>query len=443
MKTTTLTTALKTAAISIVLLACAAAFCPSCVLYRAVAYGSEDIYDYRVFPQDTVRRSSRPWHFAEQAPERRLLDTLVWDADRYVDTAVKYPGRPVTLGELMEDGGPGSIIVIQNDTIKFEEYYGGFDRSTVTTVFSVSKSLTSLLCGVAVREGYIRSVDDPVTDYLPELLDADTMFRHLTVEHLLQCRSGLKFNENYSVNPFSGMARLYYGPNAMAVVKRLRFSTRPGEKHYYSSMDSQILGLVIERAVGRSYAEYMQEKVWEPLGMEYDASVSLDDSRHRVAKSYGGITTCSIDLAKVGRLYLSMGNWNGQQIIDSAWVKKSICRDNLNYFYAYCWYNTSRHIVNSEGTSEFFGDWHEVAERFDELGVPKDGRMFYTVGWKKGNNSTGCQLGPGYHAEGLYGQYLFILPEKNLVIVRLGERKQIDYPEVFDKLAAEYLSAAF
>ena len=106
------TIALKTAAISIVLLACAAAFCPSCVLYRAVAYGSEDIYDYRVFPQDTVRRSSRPWHFAEQAPEKRLLDTLVWDADLYVDTAVKYPGRPVTLGELMEDGGPGSIIVI-------------------------------------------------------------------------------------------------------------------------------------------------------------------------------------------------------------------------------------------------------------------------------------------------------------------------------------------
>ena len=133
----------------------------------------------------------------------------------------------------------------------------------------------------------------------------------------------------------------------------------------------------------------MQEKVWEPLGMEYDASVSLDDSRHRVAKSYGGITTCAIDLAKVGRLYLNMGNWNGQQIIDSAWVKKSICRDNLNYFYAYCWYNTSRHIVNSEGTSEFFGDWHEVAERFDELGVPKDGRMFYTLGWKEGDNAVG------------------------------------------------------
>ena len=177
--------------------------------------------------------------------------------------------------------------------------------------------------------------------------------------------------------------------------------------------------------------------------MEYDASVSLDDSRHRVAKSYGGITTCAIDLAKIGRLYLNKGNWNGQQIIDSAWVEKSICRDNLNYFYAYCWYNTSRHIVNSEGTSEFFGDWHEVAERFDELGVPKDGRMYYTVGWRKGNNSTGCMLGPGYHAEGLYGQYIFILPEKNLVVVRLGERKQIDYPEVFDKLAAEHLSEAF
>ena len=99
--------------------------------------------------------------------------------------------------------------------------------------------------------------------------------------------------------------------------------------------------------------------------------------------------------------------------------------------------------MNSEGTSEFFGDWHEVAERFDELGVPKDGRMFYTLGWKEGDNAVGHALGPGYHAEGLYGQYLFILPEKNLVIVRLGERKQIDYPEVFDKLAAEYLSTAF
>ena len=84
-----------------------------------------------------------------------------------------------------------------------------------------------------------------------------------------------------------------------------------------------------------------------------------------------------------------------------------------------------------------------MAERFDELGVPKDERMFYTLGWKEGDNAVGHALGPGYHAEGLYGQYLFILPEKNLVIVRLGERKQIDYPEVFDKLAAEYLSAAF
>lgn len=433
----------KTTTVSLILLVCTAFLCPSCVLYRAVAYGSEDIYDYRVFPQDTIRRSGTPWHFAEQAPGDRLLDTLVWDANIYVDSSLYDPERRMTLGELMAGGGPGSIIVVQNDTIKFEQYYGGFDRSTVSNIFSVSKSLTSLLCGVAVREGYIRSTDDPVTDYIPELLKSDTMFRHLTVEHLLQSRSGLKFNENYSINPFSGMARLYYGPDAMAVVRRLKFRKKPGEVHYYSSMDSQILGMVIERATGRSYAEYMQEKIWEPLGMEYDASVSLDDSRHRVAKCYGGITTCAIDLAKIGRLYLNMGNWNGRQIVDTAWVEKSICRDNINYFYAYCWYNASHSIVNAEGTSEFFGDWHQVAERFEELGVPKDGRMFYTVGWRKGDNAIGRELGPGYNAEGLYGQYIYILPQKNLVIVRLGERKRYEYVSCFDKLALEYLPEVF
>lgn len=425
----------------LLIISATALLCHSCVMHRLVHYGVQDIYDIDAFPRDTIHRGDTVWCFAEQDMADRILDhhRINWIKLDGVDTLAYRTMDSV----LRCHTSTVAVIVVQNDTIKFEHYYKGLDTSSVTTIFSVSKSLTSMLCGVAVREGYIKSVHDPVTDYITELKDADPMFQKLTVEHLLNMRAGLKFKETYAPNPFTAMARLYYGANQEKQIRNLKYKEEPGSNHYYSSMVTAILGVLIERATGRSYAEYMEEKIWKPLGMEYDAYISLDDEKHRSPKAYAGINTCARDLAKIGRLYLNMGNWNGRQIVDTAWVEKSICRDNINYFYAYCWYNASHPIVNAEGTSEFFGDWHQVAERFDELGVPKDGRMFYTVGWRKGDNAIGCELGPGYNAEGLYGQYIYILPRKNLVIVRLGERKQYEYVSCFDKLALEYLPEVF
>ena len=293
----------------LILLTAAAAvlMLPSCVLHRLVHYGVQDIYDIDAFPRDTIHRGDTVWRFAEQAPEDRIMDQLrtQWIRVDGLDTLMYR-----TMDSVMrEHSSMVSVIVVQNDTIKFEHYYKGLDTSSVTTIFSVSKSLTSMLCGVAVREGYIKSVHDPVTDYIPELRDADPMFSKLTVEHLLNMRAGLKFKETYAPNPFTAMARLYYGANQEKQIRNLRFEEEPGDSHYYSSMTTAILGVLIERATGRSYAEYMEEKIWKPLGMEYDAYISLDDEKHRSPKAYGGINTCARDLAKIGRLYLNKGNW--------------------------------------------------------------------------------------------------------------------------------------
>ena len=331
---------------------------PSCIAYRAVCYGTPGIDDYRTFPQDTIRKGDASFRFAELPDGARPLDTL---------RAFRSHGELRTLREALDAEDKKfscGILLIRNDTILLECYRGVIQREAVSTVFSVNKSLTALLCGIAVDEGYIRSIHDPVTDYLPELRDADPHFARLTVEQLLDMRAGLKFNENYSFNPFSGMARLHYGRNMLRMMRHLKFSEEPGTSFRYCSMVTAILGLVIERATGRSYADYMSEKVWQPLGMEGDALMSVNAVRKRYPRSYGGLSTTARDLAKVARLYLHRGQFEGRQIVDPAWIDTTLSIErayantggNLRG-YSYSWWHNRRLVTDEEGkrlTDGFF-----------------------------------------------------------------------------------------
>lgn len=311
----------------------------SCIAYRAVRFGSPNIDDYRTFPQDTIHRGEQEFRFAETPHTERLFDTL---------RAFKAYGEMRTAGEalaLEQKKLSCGVLLIRNDSIIYEYYQGKIRREDVSTVFSISKSLTSLLCGIAVDEGYIKSIHDPVTDYVPELRDADPHFARLTIEHLLDMRAGLKFSENYGFNPFSGMAKLHYGRNMLRQMRHLKFREEPGTSFYYSSMATAILGVVIERAVGRSYADYMSEKVWQPLGMERDALMSVNAVRKRLPRAYGGISTTSRDLAKIGRLYLNHGCFEGRQIVDSAYVATTLSAERAytntggkNRGYSYSWW---------------------------------------------------------------------------------------------------------
>lgn len=350
----------------------------SCIVFRearALMKHAPSIRDGQLFAHDTIGNNpDSTFHFAEQPMNKRVLDTLEFTFNNY--------GKPVKDKTFAEytcmDGGASAFIIVQNDTIKYEHYNGWLKKTDNVNIFSVSKSITALMCGIALKEGKIRSIDDCVTDYIPELRTADEHFQRLKIRHLLNMQAGLKFKENYS-NPFRSMALLYMGHDMVAQIKKLKFKDEPGTKYEYNSMTTAILSYVLERATSTKYATYLSEKLWKPLGMEFRATVTLDSKKHRNAKSYGGINTNVRDLAKIGRLVLNNGNWNGRQIVDSAWIA--------------------------------------------QMYVPamKDTKDNYSLGWYNFTHSKTIS------AYGLFGQMIIVYPKYNVVAARLGENKWCEY----------------
>ena len=396
----------------------------SCSTFRAIKNGNPAIDDYNVFVQDTIHNSSKVFSFAELPHEKRKLNTLPVD----VYFAKSDTMKQMTLTEMLEyTAKPAAAIIIKNDTIIYEHYSGGLNKSSQTTVFSVTKTITSILCGIALKDGYIESVKDPVTKYIPELKTKDKMFQQLTIEHLLDMSAGLKFEESYSFNPFSKISELYYGDNTLKTICSMKFISTPGERYHYDSMTTAILGLVIERATGIPYAKYLSDNVWQPLGMEQSATISLDSKKHRHAKSYAGLTTNVRDLAKIGKLYINKGCWNGEQIVDSAYVERSHSKNVVgknNGTYSYSWYwGTYDHKKFDDMDSLY--DYYKSVPDVEVCGANRS----RTTGKYKAILHRG-----GFWAYGLYGQVLYVNPQKNIIAVYLGGDRIEDYYNIFDRL---------
>ncbi len=390
----------------------------SCTVYRSIVYWTPGIDEYGAFPRAGIETGDNKFHFYTRPDS---VSAKIGAGNVIIDKK-----DTITVDEYLSKSRTTAFLIIRNDTILFERYYRGYDRSKISTFFSVTKSVTSLLTGIAVDEGYIKSVHDPVTDYIPELKSRDPHFQRLTIEHLLNMEAGLKFNESYT-DPFSGMAKLFYGRDQLKFIEKLKFIREPGEENDYNSATTAILGIVLERATGRPYAEYLEEKVWKPLGMEYGASVNLDDRTHRSAKAYGGLNATAIDLAKIGRLYLNGGNWNGTQIVSRQWVERSTtpCIE-ANHMggkydgYQYGWYSNSRvHYKDSTGVS--FSNMVSASKFARE-----SGERYYKL-WKvddEGNPAIRWQVtyyDPQYYALGIMSQTLYVDPERKYIVVRLGE----------------------
>ena len=407
----------------------------SCVVTRGIKYGNASVDDYTVFEQDTVARGVQAFKFHEKQQNNTLVDTLRFDIHlSKADTLLN-----LTLRETMDYMDvPSAAIVIQNDTILFEHYSGGWDGDSQSCIFSVTKTVTSLLCGIALKDGYIKSLSDPVTDYVPELKDADPKFAQLKIEHLLDMTAGLKFNENYSWNPFSKIAKLYMGNNTLKVLQSIKFINTPGENFSYDSATTAILGVVIERATGKTYAQYLSEKVWQPLGMERDALIGLDSKKHHTAKSFAGLTTNVRDLAKIGKLFLNNGVCNGAQIVDSTFVNRCLSTHTAGISgkaqseYSYSWYWGVADEEN--GKRKFFNT-------LDEL------KLYYKNHPEKNVRQIKKNLKNGYFAVlhnggfwgfGLYGQVLYVNPEKNMIAVFLGADRLKDFTLLFEELSTHF-----
>jgi CubicO group peptidase (beta-lactamase class C family) len=367
---------------------------------RALVWMDADIKDYEKFPARMMNNAPPVFNFEDvDAATRneylRILDGLASQISQNSGTVSQAP-----FNEMLASTQTTAFLIIKDDRLIYENYFNGYGRDSINTSFSVAKSFVSALVGIAIDEGLINSVDDPITKYIPELQDKDSRYSAITVKHLLSMSSGLRYVEEGT--PFSDDAKTYYDPNLRSVALSAVIEEEPGKTFHYNNYNYLLLGIILERAMGMPVAKYMEEKLWKPLGMEAPASWSLDSETNGFEKMESGINARAIDFAKFGRLYLNNGsNWNGGQVISENWVRTS----------------TSANSTSDPAIEYQYGWWiYPVQE-----------------GVVDSNNNNNRH----FSARGNYGQFIYIAPEERLVIVRHGyDFGNINWINLFESIAA-------
>jgi CubicO group peptidase (beta-lactamase class C family) len=330
-------------------------------MYKAVVYNFADIDDNDIFDQRVIKASEtpQPWPLAAKYNKVEL---------------------PSELEKLHQDLQSVAFILIHNDSILYEKYWQGYSDKSLSNSFSMAKSIVSILVGTAIKDGKIESVEQPVSDFLPGFKKGDKA--KIKIKHLLWMSSGLNWDESYS-NPLSATTEAYYGSDLKKLIKRLEAVEPPGKEFSYKSGDTQVLSLVLKAATGKSLSELAEEKLWKPLGAEHKAEWSLDQPEG-IEKAYCCFYSNARDFARIGKLYLHNGIWNGDTIVPPTYVQASLKPNGL----------------------PDAGDKAEV--------------NFYGYQWWLIPNYKGQDI---FYARGILGQYVIVIPEKNIVIVRLGKER--------------------
>lgn len=301
------------------------------------------------------------------------------------------------LSEKINYYGTAAFLVIKNDSIRYEQYWDGNNEKSISNSFSMAKTIVSILIGIAIDDGKIRNVDQPVSDFLPEFKNGGREV--VTIKHLLTMSSGINFDEDY-VNPLAYPAAAYYGDDLKKLTYNYTVSKKPGNAFEYLSGNTEILGFVLEKATGFSISDYASEKLWKPLGATNPAYWSLDHSGG-VEKAYCCFNSNARNFARFGQLYLRKGNWKGLQLVSSLYVMESV----------------------------------QPANVMDEHGKKNEkyGYSWWLVNYKQH---------PVFYARGILGQYIFVIPDKDMVVVRLGHRRDKELVNGHPDDAFYYLDAA-
>ena len=297
---------------------------------RGVLWGESDFYDHQKFAYRQIERANDGLTFEYNLKESYIENLLI-------DINYNYKQERYSIGDpkqFFTETDTTSFIIIKDDKIIYEKYFNDSCRECINTSFSVAKSFVSFLIGKAIEDGYIESIEEPITNYIPEL--SNKGFEEISIEHLLEMSSGIRYNEGRLL--FGDDAKTYYSPNLRRLaLEETKLVDRPGEKFLYNNYHPLLLGIILERSTQKTISEYLQETLWIPVGMEYSATWSIDSRKHGFEKMESGINARAIDFARFGKLYLNEGNWNGEQIISSQWVIDSTNRkENVNdSYYSY------------------------------------------------------------------------------------------------------------
>jgi CubicO group peptidase (beta-lactamase class C family) len=362
-----------------VVLALLALLSTSCTYARIVYFNIPNLSAPSNFDNRAVRASSDPVALAkgEAGPPFPLTD-----AERK-----KYR----SFEDLLAKNDTRAFLVLHDDAIVYEHYFGKVTAETRLPAFSMSKTYAATLVGCAIQDGLIASTDELLSSYLPELASRRG-YDHITIDELLRMTSGIDFQEESVAG-----AVLYYSTNLRNEMYSYDVKWEPGTHYLYGSVSTQLLWDVLHRILGgKTVAQYFGERLWSPLGAEEDAAWSLDSASSGIEKFFGGFSATARDHARLGLLFLHGGSFNGREVVPEAWIERSISPDGVAGI-----------LETSDGKVR-----HGKYQWFLTL----DGR--------------------GFFAKGYHGQYVFVVPAKHAVFVRFGEGYgSVNWQALFERIA--------
>lgn len=364
----------------------------SCTFTRRYVFlNFPDVYDYKKLPSRTLNNDSLKLFNFNTARGTELNSVLPFS----------FHSRTVNnLSAFLEQTGTTAFLIIRNDTILYEGYFNGHNRDTYCKSFSASKVFVSALIGIAIDEGLIESVNDPVMKYLPEI--KDKRLADMTINHCLSLTSGIKSTKK-EVFPWHDKVKIYYTRDIRKLVTNINYGHDPGKEYSVEEFSPVILAMVIEKVTGASVSKYLEEKIWKPLGMTSKAIWVTDRKKDGFEAANSGLTALPVDFAKFGRLYLNKGKFENKQLISEKWIKESTPPDTASLTF---WRNIE-HYENKD--------------------------VYFNSMWWGLRNANGDYE---YSASGHFGQRIYIAPSRNSILVRFGTKDgDVDWTSVMMKLA--------
>jgi CubicO group peptidase (beta-lactamase class C family) len=333
-----------------------------------------------------------------EAPQRTLAFRQLEGIS--LPDSFNHKGQSHSLSSMLDSTYTTGFLVAVDDQIVFEQYYRGEKESDRHIMFSVSKSFVSALVGIALEEGHFDSIEDPITKYLPEL--SVSGYDGVRIKDILQMSSGVYFNEDYN-DPLSDVNQMGLtiatGGSLNEFALSLENKWPPGSYNNYVSVDTHVLGMLLTRITGQSLSSYLQDKIWQPLGMEFDGHWQTDGLNMEMAM--GGLNVALRDMARMGRLYLHRGAMAGEQIVPANWVAASVTPD-------------APHLLpgpDNPGSSNPFG---------------------YGYQWWTPTDPRG-----DFFAAGIYYQYIYVDPASRVVIAKTSADVKFTDPDEPRKMALQ------
>ncbi len=362
-----------------VVLALAALACSACTYARVFYFNVPDLSAPSNFDNRVVHASDTP--LALERSEREATLHLQPGDEADYDS----------FDDFLASNGTRALLIVHDDRVVYERYFDGVDLRSELPSFSMSKTFAAVLMGCAVKDGLIGSMDDPLIRYLPELVKKPG-YDKISLDQLLRMTSGIDFDEESPEG-----ARLYYTSSIRDEVYSHGVRWPAGSHYAYASVNIALLWEVLQRRLGEeTVAHYFERRVWGPLGAQYDASWSLDSAGSGIEKLSAGFNARPRDQARLGLLFLHEGTFNGRSIVSPAWVKRSLSQDQVAGL-----------IRTSDG-------WVQ--------------RGNYQWFWTRDRRA--------YFAKGFNGQYVFVIPSRNTVVVRFGDGYgDVDWPVLFLRIA--------